>query len=122
MFFCFYWINKRNIEFKNESANTLLSIFIFTMLMSLYLNLQIMLNIRSLSANFQYISIVVPSILIWFGNRIYFIKKENYKNAILEFKDSSKYKARMVAITLIIFSVGLFVIGGIRLSKYLNGW
>lgn len=119
LYYCFYSLYNKQIEHKEEGANTLFGIVVGAIVFSIYFHVNIIIDRHQYIPELEMPLLVIISLIFWFFSRKYLIKKGKYKIALKMFKNSNKTIASILGILLLFGQLILFIYSGISLSKYL---
>jgi len=120
LYYCFYNLYGKRVEFKEEGANTLFGIVVGAIVFSCYFFINIALKRQQYIPELEMPLAVVLSLLFWFFSRRYLVKKGKYKEAIEMYNNSNKAVAVIFASLLLVGQLVLFIYSGISLSKFIG--
>ena len=122
LFYCFYNILKKKDKEKIEGATSLITILLVSITFSLYFLVHVWFDIDFYYPLPEILSVVFICLIIWYLNRLYFIKNKNAGQAIEKNKDKNKVLCKILGVLLTIGQLILFIASGITTSKHVWGW
>ena len=122
LFYCFYSILFKKDSYKNDGAISLLTILEVSLVFSIYFLIHIWFNIKIYFPLLEIAFVMVLCLIIWYLNRVYFLKRGNATKALDINKEKSELIAKSIGIFLTIAQVGIFIVSGVLTSKNVWGW
>lgn len=126
LYWCFYnLVWKKKGDSSQESATVLFSVIMLIIIFTACIWVSMFFEIREIwTKNINYIialpALALINIIVHFH---YYVKSGFYKEVVNYFdKRHSKRIAKIVALEIIFFSFGFFMVTGVNLSKFLHGW
>lgn len=120
LYYSFYCLYNKQVEFKEEGANTLFGVVVGAIVFSCYFHINIALERQKFIPELEMPLMIILSLLFWFFSRQHLIKKGKYKDAIKMYNNSNKAIAAIFGFLLLVGQLVLFIYSGISLSKYLG--
>lgn len=121
LFYCFYNILKKKDKEKIEGATSLITILLVSITFSLYFLVHVWFDIDFYYPLVEILSVVFICLIIWYLNRLYFIKNKNAGQAIEKNKDKNKVLCKILGVLLTIGQLILFIASGVTTSKHVLG-
>ena len=122
LFYCFYNILKKKDKEKIEGATSLITILLVSITFSLYFLVHVWFDFDFYYPLAEILSVVFICLIIWYLNRLYFIKNKNAGQAIEKNKNKNKVLCKTLGIILTIGQLILFIASGVTTSKHVWGW
>jgi len=120
IFYCYYNLINKNADHKEDGASSLTTVLISSIIISIYYTLNIIVERRVFIPAMEGFGIFFMGLLIWYLDRVYFIKRKNYVVALNEFDKTPKYVSIFIGVLLLIIPFSLFVFTGIKMGNYIR--
>jgi len=122
LFYCFYNILKKKDKEKIEGATSLITILLVSITFSLYFLVHVWFDFDFYYPLAEILSVVFICLIVWYLNRLYFIKNKNAGQAIEKNKEKNKVLCKILGVLLTIGQLILFIASGVITSKHVWGW
>lgn len=122
LFYCFYSILQKKDNEKIEGATSLLTVLLVSITFSIYFLSHVWFDLEFYYPLVEILAVVVICLIIWYLNRIHFIKNNQASNVIQLNQGKNTVPYKILGILLTIGQLVLFIASGIITSKHVWEW
>jgi hypothetical protein len=120
LYYCYYNLVSSKVDHREDGASSLLTVLNLSLVVSLYLHLNIAIGRRSLFPAAEGFGVFFVGAFLGVLNWIYFIKRKHYVEAVSEFNKTPHFITTLVGLALVILPLPLFIFSGIKTGNYLR--
>ncbi len=120
IYYCYFVLINKKASHREDGASSLISMFILSMAIAIYYAINILVNRQKYIALLEGFGIFFLGSLIWYFCRVYFIKRQKYKEIKLEFQKMPKFVSIFIGIIILVLPFVLFVYTGIKMGDFIR--